>query len=114
MINVTDDLPQTSTSSVHDKSLTNTIVDRGSVLPSICILVAIAMHVENVRCTAISHDIPEYLVAQAHLEERIVGEGVAVDSVCQGVSINMINCNSRGDMTYGSWGRSGSARHQRC
>jgi hypothetical protein len=111
---MTDDLPQTSTSSVHDKSLANTIVDGSSILSSICIFVAIAMHVENVRRAAVSHDIPEYLVAQAHLEERIVGEGVAVDSVCQGVSINMINRNSRGDTTYGSWGRSGSARHQRC
>jgi hypothetical protein len=111
---MTDDLPQTSASSIHDKSLANTIVDGSSILSSICIFVAIAMHVENVRCTAISHDIPEYFVTQTHLEERIVGEGVAVDSVCQGVSINMINCNSRGDMTYGSWGRSGSVQLQRC
>jgi hypothetical protein len=78
---MTDDLPQTGTSGIHNKSLANTIIDRGSVLSSICVFVAIAVHVENVRCAAISHDIPKYLVTQAHLEDRIVGVGVAIDSV---------------------------------
>jgi hypothetical protein len=88
MINMTDDLPQTSTRSIHDKSLADTIVDGGSVLSGICPLVAIAMHVENVRGAAVSHDIPKYFVAQTHLEEGIIGEGVAVDSVCKGFHVN--------------------------
>ncbi|KAH0294596.1 hypothetical protein KCU62_g496, partial [Aureobasidium sp. EXF-3399] len=83
MINMADNLPQTSTSSVHHKSLADTVVDRGSVLPSICILVAIAVHVEYVGPAAISHDVPEYFVALAHLKDGIVGEGVAIDGVCQ-------------------------------
>jgi hypothetical protein len=88
MINMTDDLPQTSTSCIHHKSFANTIVDGRSVLSSICISVAIAMHVEDVRCTPVSHDIPEYFVTQAHLEERVVGEGVAVDGVYRWYRVN--------------------------
>lgn len=82
MINMTDDLPQASTSSIHNKSLANTVIDGGRVLSSICILVAIAVHVEDVRCAAVCHDVPKHFVALAHLEDRIVGKGVAVDGVC--------------------------------
>jgi len=82
MINMADNLPQTSTSSIHDKSLANAVVEGGGVLSSICIFVAIAVHAEDVRCAAVCHDIPEYFVALAHLEDGVVGEGVAVDCVC--------------------------------
>jgi hypothetical protein len=83
MINMADDLPHTSTSSIHDESLANTIVDGGSVLLGSSIHVAVAVHVEDVGCAAVSHNVPEYFVALTHLEDRIVGEGVAVDRICQ-------------------------------
>lgn len=81
MIDMANNLPQTSTSSIHHKSLADTIVDGSSVLPSIRPLVAIAVHVENMRCAAICDDVPKYFVALAHLKDRIVGKGVAVDRV---------------------------------
>lgn len=88
MINMANDLPHTSTSSIHDESLANAIVDGGSVLLGLSIHVAVAVHVEDVRCAAVGHDVPEYFIALTHLEDRIVGKGVAVDRICQRYRVN--------------------------
>lgn len=82
MINVTDDLPHTSTRSIHDEGLANAIVDGSGVLLDAIVLVAIAMHMEYMRCAAVGHDIPQYLVINTHLEGRVIGEDIAIDPIC--------------------------------
>jgi len=82
MINMTDDLPHTSTRSIHDEGLANAIVDGSGVLLDAIVLVAIAMHMEYMRCAAVGHDIPQYFVINTHLEGRVIGEDIAIDPIC--------------------------------
>jgi hypothetical protein len=77
IIDVTNDLPHTSTHSINNKGLTNAIVDESGVL-----LYAIAVHMEYMKCAAGGHDIQEYLVVRTHLEGMVSREDIDVDSVC--------------------------------
>ena len=115
MVNVTDDLPHTSTRSIHEEGLSDAIVDGGGVLLDAIVLVAIAMHMEYMRCAAVGHDIPQYLVINTHLEVRVIGKDIAIDPIClDDYSANKPQKISKKYETYGRGGRRESAPLQRC
>jgi hypothetical protein len=106
MMDVTNYLPHTSTRSIYDKGLANAIANGYGVLLYAIVLVAVAMHMEYMGCTAVGHDIAEYLVVRIHLEGRVVREDIAVDSVC--LSGYLVKWTSMIFGKYETYGRGGA------
>lgn len=72
------DLPLPLTRSVHVQRLAHSIVDADSVFPVAVVAETIAVHVEDMVGGTVRVDVPDDLVAQAHLEGGVVPEDVTV------------------------------------
>merc|ERR1712070_329267 len=72
VVDMADDLPQARLSRSHIQSLPHAVVKADSVPVEALVRDAVPMHVEHVARSTVGVDVPDHIIAHAHIKGRVV------------------------------------------